>query len=189
MLADVEDIQNFWFYEVGPDRWFVPDPTIDEAVRARYLETHEKAALEELPEWETTPEGTLALLLLLDPFPRRMFRGSARAYATDDIALELARRAIINHFDDRIDRTFKLFFYLPFVHSESLGDQRLATFYIRERTKDPAWIDSANWRLETIKQFGHFPHRNAVLGRVNTPDEEIFLADHKVNAGPKSALA
>jgi len=177
MLIDPEEIQNFWFYEVGPARWFAADPTLDALILERYLPAHERAALEEVREWEETPEGMLALLLLLDTFPRRMFRGTARAYATDDLALEYARQAIIRHFDDRIDRTFKLFLYLPFVHSEKLGDQRLATFYLRERTKEPKWVDSAEWRLQIIQRFGRFPHRNKTLARANTPEEEAFLAE------------
>lgn len=177
MLTDPEDIQNFWFYEVGPAKWFAEDPALDDAMRARFLATYERAALEELREWEETPEGALALLLLLDPFPRRMFRGEARAYATDDLALELARQAIIRHFDDHIDRNFKLFFYLPFAHSENIGDQRLASFYIRERTKETDWVDSVEWRQRAIQKFGRFPHRNAVLGRKSTPEEEAFLKE------------
>lgn len=177
MLTDPEEILNFWFYEVGPKRWFVEDLALDEAVRARFLAAHERAALDELREWEETPEGMLCLLLLLDVFPRRMFRGTARAYATDETALELARQAIIRHFDDRIDRNFKLFFYLPFEHSENMGDQRLAVFYVRERTKDTEWVDVAEWRAQTIQRFGRFPHRNAVLGRVSTTEETSFLED------------
>ncbi len=177
MITDPEDIQNFWFYEVGPERWFAPDPALDQTIRDRYLATHERAALEELWAWEETPEGVLALLLLLDPFPRRMFRGTSRAYATDDLALETARQAVVRHFDDRIDKNFKLFFYLPFLHAERIGEQRLALFYIRERMKDPEWIARAAWRLETIERFGRFPHRNAVLGRANTPEEELFLKE------------
>ncbi len=175
MLTDPEEILNFWFYEVGPKRWFAHDLALDEAVRERFLAAHERAALDELREWEETPEGMLCLLLLLDVFPRRMFRGTARAYATDETALELARQAIIRHFDDRIDRNFKLFFYLPFEHSENMGDQRLAVFYVRERTKDPEWVDAAEWRAQTIQRFGRFPHRNVVLGRVSTLEETSFL--------------
>ena len=179
MLTDPEDILNFWFYEVGPDRWFSADPALDENVRTKFLAAHERAALDELREWEATPEGMLCLLLLLDPFPRRLFRGSPRAYATDEMALELARQAIIQHFDDRIDRVFKLFFYLPFEHSELVGDQRLATFYIRERTKEPSWVDTAEWRHQVIQRFGRFPHRNKTLGRESTPEEIEFLKQNQ----------
>lgn len=176
MLTDPEDILNFWFYEVGPDKWFIPDPALDEAVRERFLAAHERAALEELNGWEDTPEGTLALLLLLDTFPRLMFRATPRAYATDVMALDLARQAIIRHFDDRIDKTYKLFFYLPFEHSENLGDQRLSLFYIRERTKEPSWIETAERRFDMISRFGRFPNRNDALGRESTPEELSFLA-------------
>ncbi len=175
MTVDTEDILNFWFLEVGPDRWFAPDPALDEAVRTRFLDMHAKAARGEFKKWEETPEGVLTLLLLLDTFPRRMFRGTPQAYATDDMALELARAAIIRHFDDRIDRQFKLFFYLPFEHSELDGDQRLAVFFVRERTKEAVWLDTAEWRLRTILRFGRFPHRNALLGRESTPEEIEFL--------------
>lgn len=179
MRTDPEDILNFWFYEVGPEKWFSADPALDEAVRTRFQSVYERAALEELREWENTPEGVLCLLLLLDQFPRRMFRGTAKAYETDDMALDLARTAIIRHFDDRIDKTFKLFFYLPFAHSERLGDQRLASFYIRERTKEPHWIDSVEWRYETIQRFGRFPHRNPALGRETTDEEKEYLEANK----------
>jgi len=180
MLNDPEEILNFWFYQIGPARWFVDDPDLDATVRERFLVAHERAALDGLREWEETPEGMLCLLLLLDTFPRRMFRDTPRAYATDEAALDLARQAIIKHFDDRIDRTFKLFFYLPFEHSESAGDQRLAVFYVRERTKEPDWVDSAEWRLKVIQTFGRFPHRNAVLERDSTPEELAFLQSGEI---------
>lgn len=174
-MADPEEILNFWFYEVGPERWFAEDPALDATIRERYLAVHERAALEELREWENTPEGALALLLLLDTFPRRLFKGTPRAYATDDLARDLARQAIIRHFDDRIDWTFKLLFYMPFLHSEHLGDQRLALYYVRERTKNADWMDRAEWRHDTVARFGRFPHRNAILGRESRPEEIEFL--------------
>jgi uncharacterized protein (DUF924 family) len=175
MKIDAEDILNFWFTEVGPERWFAPDTLLDGRIRTEYGELYEKAAAGDLKKWEETPEKMLALIILLDQFPRRMFRGTAKAYATDETALELARTAIIKHFDDRIDRAYKLIFYLPFEHSEHLGDQRLAIFYIRERTKEPIWVDNAERRLDIIQSFGRFPHRNERLGRESTPEEIAFL--------------
>src|SRR5271168_4972848 len=136
MLATPEDILNFWIYVVGRDRWFKEDRALDATIRERFLAIYEKAAEGSLKDWEETPEGMLALMLLLDQFPRRMFRGTSRAFETDEMALDLARDAIIKHFDDRIEKQYKLLFYLPFVNSESLGDQRLALFYIRERTRE-----------------------------------------------------
>jgi len=182
MLTDPEEILNFWFYEVGANRWFAPDPALDESMRGRFLPAHERAALDELQGWEETPEGALGLLLLLDTFPRRMFRSTVRAYATDAPALDLARHAIIRHFDDRIDKNFKLFFYMPFSHAEDAGDQRLAVFYVRERTKEPAWVDDVEARHRIIQRFGRFPHRNAVLGRPSTDQEALYLSSDEGRA-------
>ncbi len=176
MLLDPQNILNFWFVDIGRDKWFALDAKLDVTIREQFGSIYEQAARGDLKKWEETPEGMLALLLLLDIFPRRMFRGTARAYAMDEKALDLARTAIIKHFDDRIDRAFKLFFYVPFQHSEHIGDQRLAVFYIRERTKEPIWVDAAEWRLQTIQRFGRFPHRNERLGRQTTPEEISFLA-------------
>lgn len=170
-----EDIINFWFYEVGRDRWFAEDRVLDSTVRDQYLQLHEQAAAGELKNWEDTPEGMLALMLLLDQFPRRMFRGTSRAFATDDMAQELAREAIIRHYDDRIDKNFKMMFYLPFLNSESEGNQRLALFYIRERVKETEWLSLAEQHLEIVQRFGRFPQRNPILGREPTPEEVEFL--------------
>ena len=172
---NAEDVLNFWFYEVGRDRWFTDDRTLDAQIRERFLPLYEQAEKGELQSWEANPEGMLALLLLLGEFPRRMFRGTTRAFATDDVTLELARDAVIKHFDDRIDRQFKLFFYLPFLNSESMGDQRLALFYIRERTKEEEWLNRAQEHYHTIQRFGRFPDRSPILGRELTPEETEFL--------------
>ncbi|HUY69107.1 MAG TPA: DUF924 family protein [Alphaproteobacteria bacterium] len=170
-----EDILNFWFYEIGRERWFADDRALDGQIRDKFLPPYENAIAGGLTEWEATPEGALALLLLLDQFPRRMFRGTARAFESDERALDLARAAIIKHFDDRIDRSFKLFFYLPFLNSESMGDQRLALFYIRERVKENDWLARAEQHFDIIQRFGRFPQRNPILGRALTAEETEFL--------------
>jgi uncharacterized protein (DUF924 family) len=175
MTLAPEDVLNYWFYEVGQNRWFGEDRTLDAALREKFLPVYEQAIAEQLEEWKETPEGVLALLLLLNEFPRRMFRGTSRAFGTDEIAVELARDAIIRHFDDRIDKQFKLFFYLPFVNSESLGDQRLALYYIRERIKEDQWLTIAEEHLDIVSRFGRFPQRNPILGREPTPEEVAFL--------------
>lgn len=180
MEISPDNILSYWFYQVGPSRWFTPDEAVDRVVRTEFLEAYECAAAEELAFWKETPEGVLALILLLDVFSRCMFRGTARAYETDQVALDLARDAIIRHFDDRIDKNFKLFFYLPFCHSESADDQRLAVFYVRERTKEIAWVDYAYRQKAIIDRFGRFPDRNVCLGRVSTPEEEAYLKEVKV---------
>ncbi len=160
-----EDILNFWFYEIGRDRWSEEGDPLDSLIRERFLEMHEKAVSGGLEKWTSTPEGTLAVLLLLDEFPRRMFRGTPRAYENSEAALELSRNSIIKHFDDRIDRQYKLIFYLPFLHSENMSNQRLALFYIRERVKDSEWLAKAEEHHDKILRFGRFPERDAVLGR------------------------
>jgi uncharacterized protein (DUF924 family) len=175
MLPNAEDVLNFWFFEIGRDRWFQDDRALDLQLRERFLPLYEQAVQGKLSAWEANPEGSLALLLLLGEFPRRMFRGTSRAFETDDQALELARNSIIKHFDDRIDKQFKLFFYLPFLNSESMGDQRLAIFYIRERTKEAEWLDRAEEHYHTIQRFGRFPERSPILGRELTPEEAEFL--------------
>ena len=178
-MSDSEDILNFWFYEVDRAQWFAEDPELDVQIRERFQPAYEEAVAGKLKAWENNPEGALALLLLLDQFPRRMFRGTSRAFDTDEMAVEIARDAIIKHFDDRIDKHYKLLFYLPFLNSENVGDQRLALFYIRERTKDSDWLTMAEKNYETVQRFGRFPQRNPVLGRQPTPDEAVFLEKTK----------
>ncbi|MDR3449697.1 MAG: DUF924 domain-containing protein [Alphaproteobacteria bacterium] len=170
-----EDVLNFWFYEIGRDRWFANEPALDTLIRERFESAYQDALDGKLKAWEETPEGMLALMLLFDQFPRKMFRGTSRAFETDELAVQLARSAIIKHFDDRIDRDYKLLFYLPFLNSESMGDQRLALFYIRERTKEDSWLSMAEMNFETVQRFGRFPQRNPILGREQTPDEVAFL--------------
>jgi uncharacterized protein (DUF924 family) len=170
-----EDVLNFWFYEIGRDRWFAEDRTLDATVRERFLALYEEAAKGGLKEWQATPEGMLAIMLLLDQFPRRMFRGTSRAFETDEMALDFARAAIIKHFDDRIDKQYKMLFYLPFLNSEDVGDQRLALFYIRERAREDELLSIAEKNFETLQRFGRFPQRNPILGREPTPEEAEFL--------------
>jgi uncharacterized protein (DUF924 family) len=175
MAQTPEDILDFWLREIGSDRWFQDDQHFDALMRERFSDIQGKAAREELSSWKKTPEGMLALILLLQEFPRRMFRGTPNAFASDDLALELAREAIVHHFDDRIDKTYKLIFYLPYANSESMGDQRLSLFYIRERTKEDSWLSMAERNFNIVDHFGRFPDRNPILGRESTSAETAFL--------------
>ena len=175
MAIAAEELLDYWFNTVGPARWFDADPARDSDMTQRFLEPHQKAMNGALTDWENTPTGMLGLMMLLDQFPRHMFRNTPSAYATDALALDLARTAIIKHYDDRIDSAYKLCFYLPFSHSENMGDQRLALFYIRERTKNQEWLNYAEECFLTIQRFDRFPQRNKVLGRVSTKAEEDFL--------------
>jgi uncharacterized protein (DUF924 family) len=166
-------VLNFW-RNAGPDKWFKKDDAFDAAIRARFLRTHETAAAGRLAEWENSPEGTLALLIVLDQFPRNMFRGSARAFASDPLARQVADRAIAQGFDRQVPAAERGFFYLPFEHSESLSDQeRCCALY--SAAGDTEGLKWAEIHAEIIRKFGRFPHRNAVLGRTTTQEEQAFL--------------
>ena len=168
-----ESIVAFWT-EAGPPRWFKKDPAFDAEISERFLATHEAAAEGRLADWEKSASGALAMMLLLDQFPRNMFRDSGRAFATDPQALALAKRAIGRGFDLQVAPQMRAFFYLPFMHAEDLIEQnRGVTLY---RTAGDS--DGEKWaqlHADIIRRFGRFPHRNAVLGRVTTPEEKAFL--------------
>jgi uncharacterized protein (DUF924 family) len=165
-------IVAFW-RAAGPDRWFEKDAALDDEIKRRFLSSHEAAAGGKLTEWEQNAEGALALLILLDQFPRNMFRGEARAFATDPLARAVASRAILNGFDGAFS-DMRSFFYLPFMHSENLADQERALAFYRVRN-DEDGLTWATRHADIIRRFGRFPHRNAVLGRVTTPEERAFL--------------
>ncbi len=167
------DIIAFW-RDVGPDRWFEKDPALDEEITRRFLAAHEAAAAGKLVSWEQSADGALALLILLDQFPRNMFRGSARAFATDPLARAVAAGAIIRGFDSQVPAEMRGFFYLPFMHSEELADQeRAIAFY--KAAGDTDGLKWAERHVGIIRRFGRFPHRNAMLGRATTPEEQAFL--------------
>jgi uncharacterized protein (DUF924 family) len=163
----------FW-RAAGPSKWFSKDADFDREIAARFQATHEAAAAGHLSDWEATPDGALALLILLDQFPRNMFRGSARAFATDPLARAVADRAIARGFDTRVADAERVFFYLPFEHSENLADQERSLALWRQSGSGE--IDKyAQIHADIIRRFGRFPHRNAVLGRATTPEERAFL--------------
>src|SRR5580700_5506280 len=172
------DIVTFWL-EAGPDQWFTLDDAFDRAVRSRFLAVHEAAAAGQRADWQETREGALALVLLLDQFPRNMFRGEARAFATDAMARAVADGALARGFDQATDTTMRPFFYLPFMHSEALADQdRCVRLY--EALDDAEQLRYAREHRDVIKKFGRFPHRNRVLGRSTTQAERKFLDDDGV---------
>ena len=164
----------FW-REAGADRWFKKDAAFDSEIKRRFLATHEAAAAGKLTNWESSADGALALLILLDQFPRNMFRGETRAFATDPLARAVASRAILNGFDGAFP-DLRGFFYLPFQHSENLADQERGVA-LYKAIGDADGLKWAEIHADIIRKFGRFPHRNAVLGRVTTPDEQKFLDD------------
>lgn len=169
---DAAEVLGYW-RAAGPDRWFRKDAGFDAGFRSRFLALHEAAARGELADWAEHAEGGLALLILLDQFPRNAFRGEARVYATDPQARGIARRMVERGHDQRIEPALRSFVYLPFSHSESLDDQDLAVALQSALGGDSAW--HAQGHREIVRRFGHFPHRNAMLGRSTTEDERRFL--------------
>jgi uncharacterized protein (DUF924 family) len=173
MTADAADVVSFW-HKAGPDRWFRKDPAFDDEIRERFLATYEAAAAGQLSGWERSAEGALALLILLDQCPRNMFRGEARAFATDPLARAVAAGAIVRGFDGQVPKELQKFFYLPFEHSEDPADQERC-ITLNKAAGDTENLKWAEMHADIIRRFGRFPHRNAVLGRATTPEEQAFL--------------
>jgi uncharacterized protein (DUF924 family) len=168
------DVLAFW-REAGPARWFRKDDAFDEQFRTRFLAAHDAALRGELDEWAGDAEGALALLILLDQFPRNAFRGTARMFESDAKALAVALQAVQAGFDEQVDAGLRNFFYLPFMHSELLADQDRGVELARKIGDEP--LRYAILHRDIIERFGRFPHRNAVLGRATTPEEQRFLDD------------
>ena len=173
MVASPIDVVSFW-QKAGPDRWFKKDPAFDDEIRERFLATYQAAAAGQLSGWEHSADGALALLILLDQFPRNMFRGDVRAFATDPLARAITAGAIVRGFDSQISKELRNFFYLPFEHSEDLADQERC-IALNRASGDAENLKWAEIHADIIRRFGRFPHRNAALGRTTTPEEQAFL--------------
>lgn len=169
-------ILAFW-QEAGPGKWFKKDPGFDQAIAARYGNAVEQAMTGALDHWSETPTGSLALVLVLDQFTRNMWRDDGRAFSGDDQALAVAERAIEKGQDFLISLDDRQWLYMPFMHSERLDVQRQGLVYFKDRLEDPNTFDFAVLHCDIIEKFGRFPHRNGLLGRETTSDEEVFLAE------------
>jgi len=167
------DVLAFWC-AAGPDKWFTKDAAFDAEIARRFHGLWQAAAAGELAAWEATPEGALALVITLDQFPRNMFRGDGRTYGTDALARAAADRAITRGFDQRMPHGERQFLYLPFMHSETLADQERCVDLARAYG-DEEFTKYAEQHADIVRRFGRFPHRNAVLGRATTVDEQAFL--------------
>jgi uncharacterized protein (DUF924 family) len=165
-------VTKFW-RDAGEDAWFEKDDAFDADFRNRFLELHYAAARRECDDWNAHAEGSLALMILLDQFPRNCFRGSAHMYATDPLARYFADRAIAAGQDLELDEQLRVFLYLPFEHSESLADQQRSVELTAARAPD--YVKYAEEHLEIVQRFGRFPHRNLMLGRATTAEEQAFL--------------
>jgi uncharacterized protein (DUF924 family) len=166
------EIVQFWT-EAGPDRWFKKDVAFDDEFRAKFAAEHEAAACGALDDWANTAEWALALMILLDQYPRNSFRGAALMFATDSLALSFAKQAIALGFDQAVDPALCRFFYLPFMHSEALAEQD-RSLDLHAASGD-ASMRYAVMHRDIIVRFGRFPHRNALLGRTTTAEEQAFL--------------
>lgn len=168
------EVLAFWFDEVGASRWFTPDPALDAIVRERFGSVHARAVAGELSHWRRSATGRLAEVIVLDQFSRNLHRGTAAAFAADGMALVLAQEAVAAGCDAQLPRAQRMFFYLPYMHSESAAIHALAV---------PLFESIGGQTLEfelrhkaIIDRFGRYPHRNAVLGRDSTASERTFLA-------------
>jgi uncharacterized protein (DUF924 family) len=170
--AEASAVVAFW-WEAGSSMWFAKDPEFDALFRERFLDLHEAAARHELNDWLETPEGALALVILLDQFPRNAFRDSPHMYATDAHARAVADRAIAAGYDLMVADRLALFFYLPFGHSEDLADQERSVA-LAERLGERD-LQQARHHRDIVARFGRFPHRNPILGRDMTADEREYL--------------
>jgi uncharacterized protein (DUF924 family) len=182
-----EAILVFWFGREGEEgygeyreAWFSRDPDFDREVRDRFEDAYEEAVVGKLEQWKEEARSCLALILVLDQFPRNMFRGDARMYAADGLALAAARHALQQAYDRELAPVQRMFMYLPFEHSENLEDQRLSVELFRmlaEETGSQDTLIYAVQHLKIIDRFGRFPHRNEILGRWSTPEEAEFLKE------------
>jgi uncharacterized protein (DUF924 family) len=172
-INSADDVLAFWI-KAGPEKWYKKDDAFDAAIRDNFLATYEAAAAGRLSAWEGSAESALALIILLDQFPRNMFRGSPRAWATDRLARDVADSAISQGFDQSIDKAMRAFFYLPFMHSEDLEDQ-LSCVELCGKLGNESNLKYAEIHAEVIRRFGRFPHRNPVLGRETSAEEQAFL--------------
>ncbi len=172
------ELLDFWFSPKMRGNWYSKDDAIDADIRDRFLATYEAARAGDLEAWKQEPESALALTILFDQFPRNMFRGSARAFESDGLALDVAMQALDHDFDRQLSPDRRLLFYLPFMHSENLDVQkRCVALY--ERLGDENALGYARQHRDIIEKFGRFPHRNAALGRETTAAEADFLKYHK----------
>lgn len=175
-LPGAAEVVGFW-QAAGPAKWFAKDEALDAEIVDRFKAAHHAAARGELAERAQTAQGALALLILLDQFPRNIWRGSAHAFATDPLARAIADKALAAGHDMATDPALRLFFYLPFEHSEELADQDrcLALCRALDGESGSDWSRWAQLHRDIIARFGRFPHRNACLGRVSTAEELAFL--------------
>lgn len=168
-----KEVIAFW-RDAGPQRWFEKDLAFDQAMKERFQALHAAAAAGRKQDWAKTPEGALALVLLLDQFSRNMYRGTPQAFAQDTMASDIARTAIEAGFDRQVPEALAFFFYMPFMHSERIADQEACVRFFHAHGAEEN-LRYARLHEEAIRRFGRFPHRNPILGRHMSPAEQAYL--------------
>jgi uncharacterized protein (DUF924 family) len=171
--ADAPDAVVAFWRDAGPDLWFAKHEAFDRRFRERFLKLHEAAARGELMAWQATPTGALALVLLLDQFPRNSFRGDKRMYATDALARQVARAAVEAGHHRNVEPALQAFLCLPFGHSEDITDQERSVALMRDLGHPD--LPHAERHRDIVRRFGRFPHRNPILGRTMTAEEQRYL--------------
>jgi uncharacterized protein (DUF924 family) len=187
-MAVVERVLNFWFgakdsavYGKPRSFWFDSTPEIDLSIKQQFSQEYYQARAGDLDFIASTPEGSLVLILLLDQVPRHIFRGTKKAFTTDIQALVFSKAGIAQGFDQQLPNFMKLFFYLPFEHSEVLIHQK-RSLELFEALGDEEYLKYAKEHYQAIERFGRFPHRNSILNRTSTREEQLFL-DQKSQVG------
>lgn len=174
--AAVADVLKFWFAELSEEQWFKVDPSVDEAIRSRFSGLYEAVAREIPADASGVPSVALATVIVLDQFPRNMFRGTPLAFATDPKALAVASDAVDLGIDALLTPQERVFLYLPFEHAED-GAAQAQSVALFEKLDEDNYLDYALRHKAIIDRFGRFPHRNAILGRTSTPEEIAFLKE------------
>lgn len=176
-MVTPEDVLKFWLDDVGPKGWYAADEALDAEIRSRFEPAWQAAREGTFGLWLTYPGGALAYIILMDQFPRNMYRGSGGSFETDAQALAAAKAAIGRKWDMRIDEPARQFFYLPLMHSENLCDQERCVRLLLERMPQSGADNLLHARAhrDVIRQFGRFPHRNSAVGRVSSPPELAYI--------------
>lgn len=164
----------FWFSELTPDDWFKKSDATDALIAERFQALHTELAAGVPQDWLRTPHGAVAAIIVLDQFPRNIYRNTPHAFASDALALALSKTAIAAGQDAGLTTDERVFLYMPFQHSEDLADQQRALTLFQATNEKT--LTFAHKHHDVIAEFGRFPHRNAILGRTNTPEEEAYLA-------------
>ncbi|MBS4097592.1 MAG: DUF924 domain-containing protein [Sulfuricella sp.] len=176
------EILDFWFSDAMRARWFDSTPQLDAEIRARFESLWEQAAQGLLDDWKNTPEGSLALIVVLDQLPLNMFRGQAKSFSSEQQAIDAANHAVESGYPQRLPADRRGFLFMPLMHSENLADQeRSVALYTAAGLSNALYW--ANHHRELIRRFGRFPHRNAILGRASTPEELAYLASPQAFRG------